>query len=111
MQTREKQNQEHEAIFPTVIGQRQFRERVAGESSCEDVEGDAGLALDGREEGIWGVVFGQERMDSVVEGCDDGGEGSLCLWMCFRFSYRVGFLQVWGLLWLLELGFWGGVVV
>ena len=91
MQTREKENQEHETIFPAIVGEGELREGVAGEGCCEDVEGGAGLALDGGEDGVGGMRFGEEGVDAGVKRSDYGGK-----WLLFSLflvlvciSYRV----------------------
>lgn len=74
MQTREKENQEHETVFPAVVREGELREGILGEGCCENVERGAGLALDGGEEGVGGMGFGEEGVYAEVEGCDYGGE-------------------------------------
>lgn len=75
MQTCEKENKEHETVFPAVVREGELREGILGEGCCEDVEGSAGLALDGGKEGVGGMGFGEEGVDASIEGCDYGGEG------------------------------------
>lgn len=74
IQTGEEQHEEHETVFPAVVGEGKVREGIAGEGGCEDGQGGAGLVLDCGEEGVLGVGFGEEGVDSVVEVCDYGGE-------------------------------------
>lgn len=62
----EEDDEENQAIFSAVVGERELGEAVAGEGCCGNVEGGAGLALDGGEEGVFGVGFIKEGVDFVV---------------------------------------------
>ena len=95
IQTGEKQHEQHETVFPAVIGEGELREGIAGEGGCEDGQGGAGLVLDCGEEGVLGVGFGEEDVDSVVKVCDYGGEGLWLFFSLFFIILRILMLRYW----------------